>query len=193
MTGDHRKNRVLLDSITAEYRRYRVMSEAALAQVPEALLSTPGPSNGNSLAIICWHVSGNLASRFTDFLDSDGEKPWRARDEEFAPRTVSHAELMAKWAGGWNVLDETLASLSDADLTRTVRIRGQELAVHEALFRSLAHVSYHAGQIVYVAHALCGERWSYLRIPPGQSAAYNSNPTKEKPGAFVEAVRPSGV
>ena len=130
MTDDHSKNRVLLDSITAEYRRYRVMSEAALAQVPEALLSTPGPSNGNSLAIICWHVSGNLASRFTNFLDSDGEKPWRARDEEFAPRTVSHAELMAKWVGGWNVLDETLASLSDADLTRIVRIRGQELAVH---------------------------------------------------------------
>ena len=92
----------LIKSIEAEYRRYRSLAEAAIEQVPEEMLSEAGPGNGNSLAIICWHVSGNLKSRFTDFLDSDGEKPWRERDEEFAERSVSRAELMKKWNEGWD-------------------------------------------------------------------------------------------
>jgi hypothetical protein len=180
--------KILIDSIDAEYRRYKTMAEAALAQVPDDSLSAPGPSNGNSLATICWHMSGNLKSRFTDFLESDGEKPWRQREEEFARRTVSRDELLEKWTDGWNVLFETMSKLSDADLTRTVRIRGQNLAVHEALHRSLAHVSYHVGQIVYVAHAFCGERWHYLSIPPGATAAYNANPTMEKARAHASTI-----
>ena len=171
---------ILIQSIEAEYRRYKALAEGALEQVPDELLSSPGPSNGNSLATICWHVSGNLKSRFTDFLESDGEKPWREREEEFARRTVSRSELLAKWADGWNVLFDTLVTLNDSDLTRVVTIRGQSLAVHEALHRSLAHVSYHVGQIVYLAHASCGERWRYLSIPPGGTAAYNANATMEK-------------
>jgi hypothetical protein len=181
----------LTTSIGAEYRRYRALAEAALDQVPEAALTQPGPSNGNSLAVICWHLSGNLKSRFTDFLTSDGEKPWRNREEEFSARSVSRAELMAKWREGWEVLLETLTQLTDADLSRTVTIRGQSLTVCEALHRSLAHASYHVGQIVYVSHAICGAQWRYLSIPPGGSAAYNADPRYEKAAAHTGALRSS--
>jgi hypothetical protein len=178
----------LVKSVEAEYLRYKALAEAALAQVPEPALSEPGPANGNSLAIICWHVSGNLKSRFTDFLTTDGEKSWRQREEEFSPRAVTRAELIEKWNDGWNVLTDALTQLSDDDLARTVSIRSQPLKVHEALHRSLAHTSYHVGQIVYLAHAICGGDWQYLSIPPGGSAAYNANPGLEKAGAHSVAL-----
>jgi hypothetical protein len=186
--------KVLIGSIDAEFRRYRALAEGALEQVPEAGLSAPGPSGGNSIAVICWHVSGNLRSRFTDFLTADGEKPWRHRDEEFTPRPVSRAELLAKWNQGWEVALAALAGLTDADLGATVSIRGRPLAVHEALLRSLAHISYHVGQIVYLAHAIRGEGWRYLSIPPGMSESYNVNPALEKPAEHATRVqeRPGG-
>src|SRR5215470_727857 len=106
----------LIRSIEGEYRRYHGLALAALAQVPEPMLSAPGPGNGNSLATICWHLSGNLRSRFSDFLTSDGEKPWRRRDEEFSARIVAREALLAKWEEGWSVLFATLAGLTDADL-----------------------------------------------------------------------------
>ena len=179
---------ILIKSIAAEFRRYKTLAEGALAQVSEPQLSVPGPGNGNSLASICWHVAGNLQSRFTDFLTSDGEKPWRRREEEFVQRTVTREELLAKWTAGWEVLFRTLDTLTDAQLTASVIIRAQPLAVHEALHRSLAHISYHAGQIVYVAHSLCGPSWRYLSIPPGGSDAYNANPALDKPLAQAQAV-----
>lgn len=178
----------LIRSIEGEYLRYKALAEAALAQVPEESLSEPGPGNGNSLAIICWHLSGNLKSRFTDFLTADGEKPWRNREEEFDTRSVTRAELLDKWNDGWSVLLATLRDLTDEDLNRTITIRGQSHAVHEALNRSLAHASYHVGQIVYVAHAICGAEWRYLSIAPGGSAAYNANAKSEKPHAHAEAL-----
>ena len=131
--------------------------------------------------MIVWHLSGNLASRFTDFLTSDGEKPWRHREEEFAARTVTRDGLMEKWRQGWGVLFEALAGLTDDDLQGQVAIRGQSLAVHDALHRSLAHASYHVGQIVYLAKLKRGADWRSLSIPPGGSAAYNQNPTLERP------------
>ena len=179
----------LIRSIEGEYIRYKSLAEAALAQVPEASLSEPGPGNGNSLAIICWHLSGNLKSRFTDFLTADGEKPWRNREEEFNARIVSREELLAKWNDGWSALLATLRDLSDEDLERSITIRGQSLAVHEALNRSLSHASYHVGQIVYVAHSIVGADWRYLSIPPGGSAAYNANAKSEKPRAHADALK----
>ena len=179
----------IVQSIQAEYRRYKALAEAALDQVPEPTLSQPGPAGGNSLATICWHVSGNLQSRFTDFLTSDGEKAWRQREEEFAARTVSRAELMAKWNQGWDALLATLTNLTDSDLSKSITIRGVALSVHEALHRSLAHTCYHAGQIVYVAHAIRGQDWRYLSIPPGQSDAYNANPTDESAAGHAERLR----
>jgi Protein of unknown function (DUF1572) len=175
----------LIRSIESEYRRYKTLAERALEQVSEAQLSTPGPADGNSLPVVCWHLPGNLRSRFTDFLTSDGEKPWRQRDEEFEARTVSRAELMAKWEQGWKILLDALAELSDEALDRTVTIRGQALRVHEALHRSLAHTAYHVGQIVYLAKAFRGEGWTSLSIPRGQSDAFTRQ-LNEPPRASPE-------
>jgi len=162
----------LIKSIDDEYRRYKTLAERALEQVSDSQLSLPSPSDDLSLAVICWHISGNLRSRFTDFLTTDGEKPWRHRDQEFEGRTVSRAELMAKWEQGWAVLFDALAALTDKQLHDTVTVRGQPLRVHEALHRSLAHTSYHVGQIVFLSKALSGEGWTSLTIPRGQSDAF---------------------
>ena len=173
--------RTVIASIESEYRRYRRLGEESLRQLDaEALVRQP-PGDGNSVAALVWHVAGNLRSRFTDFLTTDGEKPWRDRESEFAPRAVSAADVRAKWDEGWNVLLQSLSALSDADLSRTVTIRGQPLSVLEALHRSLAHASYHVGQIVFLARSLRGKRWEWLSIPPGQSDAYNQDPRQEKP------------
>lgn len=175
-------------SIRAEFLRYRALAEGALRQVSDAELSAPGPDAANSLAVICWHISGNLQSRFTDFLTTDGEKPWRRRDEEFAARKVTHAELQAKWEAGWNTLLRALEELDDTHLDHAVIIRGQPLSVIEALHRALAHCSYHVGQIVYVAKAFRGDQWSSLSIPLGQSEAYNRQATMEHAADHVKVV-----
>ncbi len=171
----------LITSIRAEYGRYKALAERSFAQVEETKLSSVGADTDNSIATICWHISGNLQSRFTDFLTADGEKPWRNREEEFDPRPVTRAELLEKWARGWQTLFDALDSLTDAQLADTVTIRGQQLKVHEALHRSLAHTSYHVGQIVYLAKSFAGAGWQSLSIPRGGSSAYNQNPTLERP------------
>jgi hypothetical protein len=178
----------IIDSIRAEYLRYKALAEASIDQLDEGDLSTPGPNGGNSIAVISWHISGNLRSRFTEFLTEDGEKPWRKREEEFQDRTVSRSELLSKWNQGWAALLDTLSALSDDQLDRTVTIRGQPLSVHEALHRSLAHLSYHVGQIVYLAKSFRGKDWTYLSIPPGKSDAYNPAPQFDRPAAQQAAV-----
>ena len=182
----------IIESLRAEYLRYKGLAEAAIGQVSEAELVASGEGGGNSIAVICWHLGGNLRSRFTDFLTTDGEKPWRKRDEEFERRAVTRAELLNQWERGWATLLETLDALSDADLEREVTIRGQPLRVSEALHRSLAHASYHVGQIVHLARGLRGSDWRFLSIPPGQSEQYNARPTLEKPAAQLELVRGRG-
>ena len=177
-----------VESIRAEYLRYKSLAEAAVAQLDEAQLSAPGPGGGSSIAVICRHVAGNLRSRFTDFLTTDGEKPWRQREEEFQARTVTRDELLATWNEGWGALFGALDGVADGDLARTVTIRGQPLLVHEALHRSLAHASYHVGQIVYVAKGMRGADWTYLSIPPGSSDAYNREPANERAGAHAAAL-----
>lgn len=170
----------IVDSIRAEYLRYKALAEAAIAQLGEDEFSAPGPNGGNSIATLCWHISGNLQSRFTDFLSSDGEKPWREREEEFQDRAVTRAELLSKWAQGWDVLGATLKTLTDEQLQLTVTIRNQPLRVHEALHRSLAHLSYHVGQIVYIGKSMRGKDWTYLSIPPGKSSEYNQAPKLDR-------------
>ena len=182
----------IVASIRAEYLRYKALAEAAIAQLSDSELTTPGAGGGNSILTICWHVGGNLRSRFTDFLTTDGEKPWRDREAEFEARAATRAEMLAHWEAGWAALLETLDGLTDEHLARTVTIRGQPLRVHEALHRSLAHASYHVGQVVYVARGLRGEAWRFLSIPPGQSAQYNAHPAFEKPGAHEARLRQPG-
>jgi uncharacterized damage-inducible protein DinB len=178
----------IIDSIRAEYLRYKALAEAAIGQLNDDDLSAQDPNGGNSIAVICWHVSGNLRSRFTEFLTSDGEKPWRNREEEFQGRAVTRAELLSKWNQGWDVLLETLAALTDEQLKLTVTIRGQPLLVHEALHRSLAHTSYHVGQIVYVAKSFRGKDWTFLSIPPGKSDDYNRAPAFERASSHQAAL-----
>ena len=173
----------LLHSIRTEYTRYRRLCELAIEQVSDAdLVHRPG-QDGNSLAILLRHLSGNLRSRFTDFLTSDGEKPWRQRDEEFEPATFDRQTLLAQWQTAWGVVDLALQQLAEAGpevLARDVTIRLQPLTVLDALLRSVAHVAYHTGQFVLLAREFAGPAWRTLSIPRGGSAAYAANPTKER-------------
>ena len=162
----------IIESFRGEFLRYRALAEAAIAQLDDADLSIVDSSGSNSIVVICWHIAGNLRSRFTDFLTADGEKPWRHRDEEFKERQVTKEALFQKWNAGWDVLVTTLDALTDEQVHATVTIRGQSMTVHEALSRSLAHLSYHVGQIVYIAKAMRGENFTSLSIPRGASDTF---------------------
>jgi Protein of unknown function (DUF1572) len=155
-------------SLENEFRRYQALAEGAMAQADEPDLVRVTPGFNNSIAILVWHISGNLKSRFTEFLESDGEKPWRGRDDEFVARTVTRSELLDKWEEGWSVLLRALGELTDEDLKRAVTIRQEPLTVAQALHRSLAHVAYHVGQIVYIAKAARGDAWKFMSILPKQ-------------------------
>ena len=184
-------SRTLLQLIEAEFVRYKLLGERAMRQVRPDELHVRG-EHGNSVAIIVWHVSGNLESKFTDLLTTDGEKPWRDRDSEFELRDVSRAEVAEKWERGWGVLFGALAELTDDDLAAPITIRGVPFRVDEALLRSLAHLAYHVGQIVLLAKSFRGDEWEYLSIPPGQSEAYNRNPVLEKSSMYAANVERLG-
>ncbi|MFM9958342.1 MAG: DUF1572 family protein [Phycisphaerales bacterium] len=169
------EQRIILSALESTFHSQRSLAEKALAQVPDHLLHTALTKDTNSPAVIVKHMSGNLVSRFTDFLTTDGEKPTRDRDTEFEDDDADRAEIMRRWERGWAVLFATLAELNDADLARTVHIRGEPHSVALALHRALAHQSYHVGQIVQLARVLAGEQWTTLTIPraKGASGAFN--------------------
>ena len=170
----------MIQEFSNEFARYKRIGLKAIAQVPEDRLNEIAGSEGNSIAILVQHISGSLTSRFTDFLTTDGEKPWRRRDSEFEAIARTRKDLEELWATGWAVLEDQLGRLTDEDMLREVYIRGEAWTVHGALARSLAHVSYHVGQIVILARILCSRDWQWLSIPKGMSKEYNLNPTKEK-------------
>ena len=157
--------REIVESLEKEYRRYKSLAERTFEQLTAEQLTFVPVVESNSVAVVAWHISGNLKSRFTEFLTTDGEKPWRDRESEFDARQIGHDDLRRKWEDGWSVLFATLAQLSDADLGRQVVIRGERLAVHAALHRSLAHTSNHVGQIVLLGKMLRGAEWRSLSIP----------------------------
>lgn len=179
----------VVESIRGEFVRYKALAEAAIAQVDEVELSRAPAEDGNSIATICWHVSGNLQSRFTDFLTTDGEKAWRRRDEEFEPREVTRPDLLAKWDAGWSALLGALSALDDAHLNSVITIRGQSFRVDEALHRALAHTAYHCGQIVLLAKNARGAAWRSLSIPRGQSDEANRHPPGQRPEEHARALR----
>ncbi|MCA9321335.1 MAG: DUF1572 family protein [Planctomycetes bacterium] len=172
--------RMILASIEGEYRRYRALAERALDQLSDEELGVCRGEGDNAVAVVVKHLGGNLRSRFTDFLTSDGEKPWRDREAEFGPPVADRDALLQIWKRGWDCLFAALEGLQDLDLAATVTIRRQPLTVAVALHRSLAHASYHVGQIVHLARALRGVNWTSLSIPPGGSEAYSANPTHER-------------
>ena len=164
---------MLIDDFRSEYARWRKTAEQAIAQMPDdALNHVPSPE-GNSVAMLVRHVSGNLVSRFTDFLAEDGEKPDRDRDAEFFERPYTRAEVDEMMRRGFGVVESTLASLTDDDVKRIVTVRGEPMTVHAALTRSLAHIANHLGQIVLLAKMSVTGPWQSLSIPRGQSKAFN--------------------
>jgi uncharacterized damage-inducible protein DinB len=175
-----RSEPAIIADFLSEYARYRATGERAMKQVPDEALNKVFAPETNSIAMLVRHMSGNFKSRFTDFLQSDGEKPWRERDAEFEERTYTRAEIDEMWASGWTVVESQVRSLTESDLGTIVRIRGNPLSVHEALCRSLAHVAYHVGQIVFMARLLAHGEWSWITIPKGASKEYAKNPTREK-------------
>lgn len=174
--------RLVVDAFTREFQKTRQLSERAVAQLSDAQLHTRLDAEANSVAMLMQHMAGNMRSRWTDFLTTDGEKPWRQRDAEFEPPVLTRDALMVSWQSGWQTLFDTLATLTDDDLTRTVTIRGEGQPVLAALTRQLAHYAGHAYQIVLVAKHLKGEAWDVLSIARGQSAAYTAA-TKASAGA----------
>lgn len=172
---------MIIEPIKSEYQRYKSLAEAAIAQITDDDLHKVVGEDNNSIATIMNHISGNLKSRFTNFLTEDGEKPWRNRDEEFEEKREDRATLLKKWEESWKILFDEIDALQDSDLGKVVRIRGKELAVADALQRSLAHAAYHVGQIVLLARIHAGTNWKSLSIPRGKSQEYNLNPTKERP------------
>ena len=172
--------RKIIQDFLDEYLRYRITAEKAMDQVPDDALNRIVAPDGNSIAMIVRHISGNMTSRFTDFLTADGEKPWRNRDSEFENREYERKEIYDLWERGWAVLEKELGSVTDGDMGKTVRIRGRAWTVHEALARSLAHLSYHVGEIVLLARMCSGAEWKWISIPKGMSKQHNQNPTLEK-------------
>ncbi len=170
----------MLKDFIDEFLRYKLMGQKALAQVSDENLNKIFAADMNSVAMIVRHISGNLISRFTDFLTTDGEKSWRNREAEFEEKEYSRAEMLQLWEQGWHVLESTLAQLSDDDLSKQVTIRGQAFTVHEALARSIAHIAYHVGQIILLARLQAHGDWNWISVPKGTSAEYNQNPTMEK-------------
>jgi len=162
-----------LDDALRQFRKSRALAEAALAQVDEAQFFTALGPDENSLALLVKHVAGNQASRWTDFLTTDGEKPGRRRDAEFEREPGdTRAALMARWERGWGLLFAALLPLQEADLARVVTIRGEPHTVLQAITRQQNHYAWHAGQIVFLARHLRGARWTSLSIPRGESARF---------------------
>src|SRR5438445_8835423 len=162
----------LEDSI-ALFRFYKNSGEGAMEQVTDEQLFATLDEEMNSIAIIVKHMAGNMRSRWTDFLTSDGEKPDRNRDTEFVEPPATREALMASWEAGWDCVWRALGPLSDADLSRTVTIRGEAHSVMQAINRQLAHYTHHVGQIVLLAKHFAHDRWQSLSVPRNQSAEFN--------------------
>ncbi|MCW3091160.1 MAG: hypothetical protein JWP81_2229 [Ferruginibacter sp.] len=162
-----------LDSVQKQFSYYKMLGEKAMAQLPEEKLYWQYNQESNSIAVILKHLWGNMVSRWTDFLTTDGEKEWRNRDAEFYNDLQTREELLDKWNEGWKYLFDALGPLTNEDLGREIYIRNMGHTVTEAINRQLAHYSYHVGQIVYIAKMCCDQHWNSLSIPKGNSNAYN--------------------
>lgn len=163
-----------INSVIKQFQYYRMLAEKAMEQLDDESLFWQYNDESNSIAIIVNHISGNMQSRFTDFLTSDGEKTWRNRDAEFGNKFHDRSSLLAHWEKGWECLFNTLSNLSIEDLESIVYIRNDGHTVVEAINRQLAHYPYHIGQIIYIAKMVTDEKWKSLSIPRNRSNDYNN-------------------
>ena len=164
---------IVICSAQTTFASNKQWADKAVAQLPDDKLHIALDPNTNSIAVIMKHVAGNLLSRWTDFLTTDGEKPWRNRDDEFVDSFKNRAEVLEYWEKGWTCLFNALNQLNADHLAKTVVIRGEPHSVPLAIHRSLAHCGYHVGQIILIARVLAGEHWETITIPRGKSAEYN--------------------
>jgi hypothetical protein len=172
-----------LEEIRRQLRGHKRLAESAIAQLKDAdLLVTLDPES-NSIAILVKHIAGNMRSRFTDFLTTDGEKADRKRDREFELNSeTTRADVMRWWDEGWNIVFNTLDGLKPEDVTRTVTIRGEPHTVLQALNRAMAHYAQHVGQIVFLSKHLRSSDWKTLSVPRGKSEAFNTAAPKYDKG-----------
>ena len=163
----------ILTAALDEFQKIKKLADKAIEQLSDDQLLVKIDPEANSVAVIMRHMAGNMRSRWVDFLISDGEKPTRLRDQEFEDVTQTRAELTAEWEHGWECLFDALTPLTDADLQRTVIIRGEPHSVYKAMSRQVAHYAGHAYQILFLAKHLQGPAWKTLSIPRGQSEEFN--------------------
>ncbi len=164
-----------LDSARKQFLYYKTLGEKAIAQLEPEQLFIAVNEDTNSIAVIVNHMAGNMLSRWTDFLASDGEKPWRDRDSEFEDLLQSKEEVLALWEKGWQCLFDALDALQPGQLTQIIYIRNEGHTVVEAINRQLAHYPYHVGQIVFYAKQLKASAWDSLSIPKNKSKNYNAD------------------
>jgi hypothetical protein len=164
-----------LESVKKQMFYYKTIAEKAINQLEEAQLFVTFNSDSNSIAVISKHMAGNMLSRWTDFLTSDGEKTWRERDLEFEDTISNKKELLEQWNKGWNCFFNAIDSIQPENLTQIIYIRNEGHTVTDALNRQLCHYSYHVGQIVFVAKMLKNDEWESLSIPKNKSLDYNSS------------------
>lgn len=162
-----------LQTVIRRLRYYKDLGEKTFDQLSEAEFHYKPNDASNSIAVIIQHLSGNMLSRFTNFLTEDGEKPWRERDAEFTDQHLNREELLALWQKGWDCFLQTLENLQPGDLLKTITIRNEQLSAIDAINRQFAHYPSHIGQIIYLGRVIRGEQWKNLSIPVGNSKQYN--------------------
>lgn len=163
----------ILEAVLDEFHKIKRLADKAIAQLADEQLHVKIDDESNSVAILMRHMAGNMRSRWTDFLTSDGEKPDRHRDQEFDDVPQTRADLQAEWEDGWRCLFDALAPLTDADLQRTVIIRAETHSVYKAMSRQVAHYAGHVYQILFLGKHLQGAAWTTLSVPRGQSEEFN--------------------
>lgn len=163
----------MINGSISAFRSNKGWADKAIAQLSDDKLHVALDANTNSIAVIMKHVAGNLLSRWTDFLTTDGEKSWRNRDDEFVDTFENRDKLISYWESGWQTLFDSLSVLSGEDLGKNVTIRGELHSVPLAMQRSLAHTTYHIGQIILISRILAGDNWTTITIPRGGSSNFN--------------------
>jgi hypothetical protein len=169
-----------LQSVIKRMKSYKDLGDKTFEQLEEKDFHFQPNEASNSIAIIIQHLAGNMLSRFTNFLTEDGEKEWRNRDEEFNEQQSSKEKLIEHWENGWQVLFNTLQSLAENDLMKTIYIRSEALSVVDAINRQLAHYPHHVGQILYIGKMIKNDQWKSLSIPKNQSAIFNRQMNEKK-------------
>jgi len=171
-----------LDEARRQFRGHKRMAERAMEQLRDEDFFVILDPESNSVAILVQHLAGNMRSRFTDFLTSDGEKPDRFRDQEFESNATTRAAVMQRWEEGWSRVFATIEALTPEDVMRTVTVRGEPHTVLQAINRQIAHYAQHTGQLVFLAKHLRSSEWKTLSIPRGKSEDYKKAPPKSDRG-----------